>query len=360
MKKTKAPTRPKLFLILAALCLCGAASAQPAKKFEPTPAQAADAARLRGALAGALGEDFELTRERLARRSDWHGGGLYWLAHLRARRAGEFHVAYKYRYNDRVRPQDPLYSFVERRTFVRVGPRGCARRPRSNSVCVGDTVILPVVMGDYTEHAFSLTRRPFAPGDPASARLLRDAEDGRLYREPVANPAAKFLRYVGSRAHYSPHRSLGYTMTFEAVFEAVAPGSFNLAVGTTARAAGPSTDVETAVSAGSVPVVIVEPGTPVTVLSSSEAVHGYSGRFSSRSGENYQTTPLVLQPGDRVTLKYSGYSRRGRSPGGENRESLEAGVKDHAPVITLLPFRVDPAHEFNEWVVEFLPPPRRE
>lgn len=359
MKKTKTPTRRGLPLLLAALCLCGAASAQPAKKFEPTPEQAAEAARLRVALAGALGEDFGLERARLARRSDWHGGGLYWLAHLRARRAGEFHVAYKYRYKDHVRPQDPLYSFVERRTHVRVGPRGCARQPRDNFVCVGDTVIMPVVVNDYAEHAFSLTRRPFTPGDAASARLRRDAEDAKLYREPVANPAGEFLRYVGRRGHYFPYRAGGYTMTFEATFEAVKPGSFNLAVGARVSAAGPLTDDGAPASAASVPVVIVKPGTPVTVLSSREDVHGYTGRFSSRSGENYQTTPLVLQPGDRITLKYSGYSRRGRSLG-EKRESLDAAVKDHVPVITLLPFRVEPAQDFNEWVVEFLPPSRRE
>ncbi|HEY0171052.1 MAG TPA: hypothetical protein VGB98_08510 [Pyrinomonadaceae bacterium] len=359
MKKTKVPTRRKLFPLLAALCLCGAASAQPAKKFEPTPAQAAEAARLRGALAGALGEDFELARERLARRSDWHGGGLYWLAHLRAKRPGGFHVKYKYRYKDRVKPQDPLYTFVERRTFVRVGPRGCARRPRSNSVCVGDTVILPVVVNDYTEHTFSIEAQPYAPGDGSTEKSLRSIEEAGLYREPVPNPAEKFLRYLGSRAHYSPHRAMGYTMSYDATFEAVAPGSFNLAVGATAPAAGPLTNAETA-SAGSVPVVIVAPGTPVTVLSSGEDVHGYTERFSSRSGENYQTTPLVLQPGDRITLKYSGYSRRGRSPGGENREALEASVKDHAPVITLLPFRVDPARDFDEWIVDFYPPSRRE
>jgi hypothetical protein len=364
MNKTKAPTRRGPLLLLAALCLCGAASAQPAKKFEPTPAQAAEAARLRGALEGALGEDFGLARERLARRSDWHGGGLYWLAHLRARRAGEFHVAYKYRYKDHARPQDPLYSFVERRTLVRVGPRGCARRPRSNFVCVGDTVILPVVVNDYTEHAFSLTRRPFAPGDAASAGLLRDAEDARLDREPVANPAAEFLKYVGRRGHYLPHRAGGYTMTFEATFEAVKPGSFNLSVGARPSAAGTPTDAGTltddgAAAAGSVPVVIVAPGRPITVLSSGEDVHGYTERFSSRSGDNYRTTPLVLQPGERITLKYSGHSRR-RPSAAEKRESPENLLKEHVPVITLLPFRVEPAQDFNEWIIEFLPPSRRE
>ncbi len=359
MNKTKTQTRRRFLLLLAALCLCDAASAQPAKKFEPTAAQASEAARLRGALAGALGDDFDIARERLARRSDWHGGGLYWLAHLRARRAGEFHVSYKYRYNDRVRPQDPLYTFVERQTLVRVGPRGCARRPRYNFVCVGDTVILPVVVGDYTGHSFSLTRQPFAQGDAASAKLLRDAEDAGLDREPVANPAGEFLKYVGRRGHRMLHRAGGYTMTFEATFEAVKPGSFNLNVGTRVSEAGTLTAAEAA-AAGSVPVVILAPGKPVTVLSSGENVHGYTERFSSRSGENYRTTPLILQPGERITLKYSGLSRRPSAGVGENRKALETIVKEHVPVITLLPFRVDPAQDFNEWLVEFLPPSRRE
>ena len=45
---------------------------------------------------------------------------------------------------------------------------------------------------------------------------------------------------------------------------------------------------------------------------------------------------------------------------GESRESLEAGVRGRPPAISLLPFGFDPAQVFNEWVAEFLPPPRRE
>ncbi|MET0625606.1 MAG: hypothetical protein ABW250_21905 [Pyrinomonadaceae bacterium] len=362
MNKMQHPTLRRLLPLLAVLCLCAPAAAQapkePAKKFEPTPAQASEAARLRGALAGALGEHFDVARERLTRRSNWHGGGLYWLAHLRAKRPGGFYVKYKYRYKDHVKPHDPLYTFVEHQTFVNVGPPGCERRPRYNSVCVGDTIILPVLVNDYTEHAFSVEARPYTPGDGSTEKSLRDIEEAGLYREPVPNPAEEFLRYVGRRAHYSPHRAPGYTMTYEATFEAVKPGSFNLAVGTSVSAAGPSPAAE---AAGSVPVVVVGKGSPITVLSSKDDVHGYTERFSSRGGgTSYLTTPVILQVGERLTLKYSGYSRRGPSPGGENREALEATVKEHAPVITLLPFRFDPARDFNEWLVESLPPSRRE
>jgi hypothetical protein len=349
-----------LLPLLVALCMCASAAAQsakePAQESAPTAAQRAEAARLRGALAAAVGEHFEVARERLARRSNWHGGGLYWLAHLRARHAGEFYVKYRYRYKDHVHPQDPLYTFVEHKTLVRVGERGCPRQPQHNFVCVGDTVILPVVFNDYTEHTFWLESQPYTPGDTSSEKRWRAADDAGLYREPVPNPAAEFMKYVGRRAHYSPHRAPGYTMTFEATFEAVKPGSFNLAVGASASAADP----KTLAAAGSVPVVVVAPGTPLTILSSREDVHCYTERFSSNGGNNYLTTPLILQPGDRLTLKYLSYSHRGFSEGGEDAGALEATVTERTPAITLLPFYVDPAHDFNEWLVEFLPPARRE
>jgi hypothetical protein len=105
-----------------------------------------------------------------------------------------------------------------------------------------------------------------------------------------------------------------------------------------------------------VPVVIVARGEPITILSSGESVHGYTERFSSNGGDNYPTTPLILQPGDRLTLQYHGHSRRGRTAGGENEEALEASVKNYPPVITMLPFDVDPAQDFNEWLAGFLTP----
>lgn len=350
-------------LLLAALCLCASAAAQsnkePSKEFKPTAAQRSEAARLLGALAAAVGENFEVTRDGLTRRSNWHGGQLFWLAHLRAQRPGGYHVRYRYRYKDHARPQDPLYTFVEHATYVSVGPKGCARKPRSNSVCVGDTVILPVVFNDYTEHTFWLESRPYTPGDPSQEKAWSNIEDGGLRREPVNNPAAEFMKYVGRRAHYSPHRAPGYTLEFYATFEAVKPGSFNLSV-TSMTAAGPRTLAEAA-AGGSVPVVVVAPGQPITILSSRDDARGYSERFSSNGpSNNYLTTPVILEVGERLTLKYSGYSRRGPTVGGENKQALEATVEQHPPSITLLPFYVDPAQDYNEWLVESLPPARRE
>ena len=358
MKHTPDATRRTLLTLLAALCLCAGATAQTtkekAKEFKPTRAQKSEAARLRTALAAALGENFEVVSDRLTRRSNYQGGGLYWLAHLRAARPGGFHVKYKYRYKDHVHPEDPLYTFVERDTYISVGPRACSRVPRGNYVCVGDTVILPVVLDDFTEHTFTLKAEPYTAAYERPNTSLHDAEDATLQRDNVNNPAAEFLKYVGSRAYYSPHRALGYTLTFHATFEAVRPGSFNLSLGLSAPGVSAPAN-PAAATQNSVPVVIVARGEPITVISSRESVHGYTERFSSNSGDNYMTTPVILQPGDRITLEYFSYSHRGRTPGGENEEKLEAGVKDKPPVVTMLPFDFDPEDGFNEWLAGFLP-----
>ena len=345
MKMTHTTTR-RLLLLLAALCLCATAAAQSSKEqeFRPDAARRAEAERLRAALATAVGENFEVTRDKLTRRSNWHGGSVYWLAHLRAKRPGEYSLKYRYRYKDHVNPKDPLYTFVEHQTSVRVGPRGGPRQPRYTFVCVGDTVILPVLLNDFTEHTFSIVAQPHTPGDAATEKRWRETEAARLHREHVNNPAAEFMRYVGRSAHYSPHRVPGYTMTFHATFEAIKPGSFNLSVG-----------------GNPVPVVVLAPGEPVTVIAARNDEHGYSERFSSNGGGNdYLTTPLILEVGERFTLEYLTYSIRGRSALGENEEALEATVKDRPPSIKLLPFQVDPAQDFNEWLVESLPPARRE
>ena len=87
MKNRRAYTKTRrLLFLLAALCLfTTSAGAQSSKEeFRPDAAQRAEARRLRGALEAAVGEHFEVARDGLTRRSNWHGGGVYWLAHLRA------------------------------------------------------------------------------------------------------------------------------------------------------------------------------------------------------------------------------------------------------------------------------------
>lgn len=344
-------------LSLCALALLPARSSARQKK--PPPAPARYTSELRRSFVEAFGEDFELLRD--------EADGQFWLAHAKPKRSGHFKLKYKYRYVDLSKPNDPLYEFVEHEIPVWVGPRGCRRRVQDRNytdVCLGDTVIVPVVLGNYKGHTFALTGRELQPQSEPLAESLRmeeaarAEEDRKLHAAPVANPASEFLKYVGSRAYYSPHRAAGFTMSFYATFEALRPGSFNLSLGASVTGALPLGVMR---ASGGVPVVIVERGAPLTFLASGEYVNSYGGAFSSGTGNGYGTTPLLMQPGDRITLQFHGYSVRGVSGKGKAEADPAEAVKRVAPVILIRPFRVDPEEGYNRLIVDHLPaknPPR--
>src|SRR5687767_5477610 len=101
------------FLCLA-LALSRHAGAQPADAPLLDTAQP-DTAQLRQGLAAALGSDFEIVRSEL-HSGLYERGGIFWLAHVRPRRSGDYSLRYVHAYIDRVRPGDPLYTHVEHTT----------------------------------------------------------------------------------------------------------------------------------------------------------------------------------------------------------------------------------------------------
>jgi hypothetical protein len=310
----------------------------------PTAGATPDTAQLRRALAEALGEDFRIVHTELSSGLR-ERGGTFWLVHALPRRAGMFELRYRYDYQDHVRPNDPLYTHVEHTSYIRVGEPGCLRRRQAKDVCLGDTLILPFVVTD-SGHTFALTFRE-PSGDWAGAPDARAAPG----TESVPNPLSAHLGFLGAQRHHMPSRSAtgrGRT-TFSAEFVARAPGRFNLSLSSSPSAAG------------SVPVVIVPRGQPVTVLLWREQVTARheTQRFASHWGNQYMTSVLLLQPGDRITLEYW------PPPTGDARATLfdendgGAGLR-HAtpPTITRLPFHVDPAAQFNAFIAAHLPAER--
>jgi hypothetical protein len=268
-------------------------------------------------------------------------GGTHWLVHVRPTRSGNFHLQYRYRWVDRVHPEDPLYTHVQHESYVRVGERGCWRRREGKDACLGDTVILPFVLERYTGHTFSLAYRgPSTPGLLASDPLPPPVDTS------VPNPVAAHLRYLGARTHVLLHRVLGSTTVRNATFEARAPGRFNLALST----AYPGGVGSAPSPRASVPVIVVPRGQPVTVLLENESVTQVSetSGFSSHTGSQYLTTPLLLQPGDRIELEYNRFTIRGRDDHPQFRPELP-------PRITRLPFRLDTSQRFNAWIAPYLP-----
>ena len=307
-------------------------------------ATAPDTAQLRSALAAELGASFEIARAEL-RTARPERAGTFWLVHLRPYRVGHYRLSYTYEYRDRIRPDDPLYTHVEHASILRVGEEGCWRRHEGKDVCLGDVLIIPVVAGDdggfFTGHVFTLTRLADPAGTPAHTHSAESPpEDGT-----IANPAAPHLRYLGMLVEEMPHRNGGSTTIHYAHFAAEAPGSFNLAVRSST-----SDSTSQAGASGSTPVVIVPRGHPVTVLLTNERVRAYdeTGRFASHRGNQYLTTVLVLQPGDRIKLPFHTISIYGRAGSAD-----EFAVTDRfVPAVSVFPLQIPARYAFNAWIVD--------
>lgn len=329
-----------LLAIAFSLCASAPASGSPhaAPSRQSPHGATADTARLREALADAFGEDFEIARTEMS-----HGmterGGTFWLVHARPRRSGDFELRYRYDYRDRTRPHDPLYTHVEHTSYIRVGEAGCWRRRQGKDVCLGDTIILPFVVQDYTGHVFTMARRG-SSADVGTGVTEPPVQTAAV--DSVPNPLAAHLRYVGSSSYEMLHRNGGSTTVWTAQFEAVAPGRFNLS------------PWETTSPAGSIPILIVPRGQPVTVLLGAETVVGTDRvqGFSSHSGNQYLTTLMLLQPGDRISVEYRRMTISAHQERAEG--SRAARLEDSAPVITRFPFHL-PDERFNAWIAPHLP-----
>jgi hypothetical protein len=311
-----------------------------------------DANALRRAFAEACAGDFEIVKDEFRDRTAKQGGEGFWLVYFMPKHSGEFTIKYRYDYNE------PLYTYVEHEINLNVGERGCRRLSNNGTIvsaCLGDTIILPVVVNNFKGHTFSLTSREAQKDVSQEIQTAwRESEEKGLSAEPVNNPASEFMKYVGRQVHYMPHRSPGYTLEHTAMFEAVKPGKFNIALAP--RMHG---DTQTSLSAsGSVPVVIVEKNAPVTLLLSRESVVGRDEKhgFESYSGNEYLTSVKILQVGDRLTLTYSGRNSRGEAV--RDADDMQAQwLKEVVPVIGLLPFSVDTEYNYDSWIVDYLNAP---
>ena len=143
----------------------------------------------------------------------------YWLAVVRVKRPVT--IIFRHTFE-----QTHSYRHMDIESRIVVADTGCQRtlRPdlRPQTFCVGDTLILPIVIGAHTnQHAFSrVSRFPQYYDSPFS---------GTIDTQEVENPTAAHLRYLGREAHVAMHRAgREASVSFVAFFEATGVGRFNL------------------------------------------------------------------------------------------------------------------------------------
>jgi hypothetical protein len=344
----------KLRFALVTVLLLAPLSAPAAQSRRP---QFSDSASLRASFLAVFGNDFELVKDELKPRPDDNGRDVFWLAYVKPRGPGHFVLRYRFK------PDDKHYSHVERQIYFTVAPRGCRRGPPSFGVygrfCMGDTIVVPVIVSGAAGHSFELIKR--APASDEDWRTIdekyADSRDRDLDKTPVENPSES-LRYVGRRADKRHNRGLGYTLHLQAEFEAVKPGRFNLMVTSSAQSVKPR---ET--PPGSKAIIVVDRGTPVTLIAGREEVRGFTMGHngqeyeSSTSGHGYMTNLIVLQPGDRISFTYLTVTRNGDFERRMNRRGIDA--KDPAeeiePVIGVRPFLLETRYDYSGWLVDYLP-----
>lgn len=342
------------FLIIATFCLVAIGLSQnksttPASKSShKLELKSPDTTQLREQFAAAVNKDFEVLKDELKVRANARGGGNYWLAHVKARHSGYYVLTYSYKEND------PHYSHVERDFFLTIGPTGCRRGPPHTGsysrFCVGDRIIVPIIINNFSGHEFKLTSKEYSSNDDEVFEKARPHDDYTgANPATVTNPASDLMRYIGSSSHKMLHRNGGYTLENYATFEAVKPGRLNLAVG-----ASPRTSPD-----DGVPIIIVSRDTPVALLASHQEVRGYSQGYdgrewvSSSSGDAFMSGLMILQPGDRISLTYHS-SRKSR----EFEWSERSGTKtldEVQPVISKLTFKLKTDYDFTEWLTDYLP-----
>ena len=98
------------------------------------------------------------------------------------------------------------------------------------------------------------------------------------------------------------------------------------------------------------------------LLASRQEVRGYSKGYdgreyvSSTSGDAYMTELIILQPGDRISIKYY-TSVRSRDYERQERARMrdEAEKPEAPPQIIKFPFAPRTEYDFTEWLLDYLP-----
>lgn len=284
---------------------------------------------LRQAFVQTYSPDFELVSDEVRE----HDGRTYWLASVKATRSGEFVFRHGY--------ESPGYGhrYHDNECRIFIGEKGCRRELseslRPQTFCVGDTAILPMLVGKgLTHHTFRrVSRFPEYYVSPFQTAL-----DSR----PIGiSGLSSVLTYLGREAHPATNRSgTRTTVQLVAFFEAAGTGRLNLEL----SPRWPASMQQARVLTHS--ILVVPPDSPITALVAEESTlesdeASETPRASSSGGNNYRVSVTMLRPGDRISLSYG---TAVVMPGAEAADAAQV-----EPVVHARPFAADTSG-FSGWL----------
>lgn len=313
-------------------------------------------AQLRKSLLETVGQDFEIVEDNINQRPVARGGEKFWLPHLKPKQSGHFAIKYSFKFTHKFEhPQEG-----ENELFIRVGEKNCYRNLADNfgmaNICLGDTIIVPIRLDNRAKHEFSI-KSTYSDGKSIgtvpqiSSFYVKD-----MISEEVKNPLEDNLKYVGTTRSIMPHRAYGSeTVVLTAYFEVKKIGRFNL--GITQISDDENDDENVKLEAlNTLPIIVVEKGTPITGLVFKENTINYSNekKFSGHAGNNFLTKLLILQPGDIFAIEYARWTNRWNYNDDKSKIE-EKNNKNLKPLIQKLPFTVNKDWSYTEWLIDYLP-----
>ncbi|MFN7934688.1 MAG: hypothetical protein U0R19_15265 [Bryobacteraceae bacterium] len=263
----------------------------------------------------AYGDDFEIVAEG----REEVEGAAYWLVTVRPRRSGEFYFRHRFE-------QAASYRFHDdegRIVVLRAGERRQVRFDSApQSVCVGDTLLVPVPLpAGAAQHRFlKESRFPRYYDSEFAGRDFRSAE-----RAQTHGP----LLYVGRESHMAVHRDGRMaTLSFDAFFEAATPGRCNLRL---------------AATAAPLSILVVSGEAPIQALLAHVSTHAFDKPEQVSTGWSaFDTSLVMMRPGDRLRVAY-----------GRRTVASEDGMRqladEVAPRVEIAPFAVARQPVWNAW-----------
>lgn len=335
----------KIYL-LAAVCFLMAAESVSAIQTDAT------AQNLRRLFAQSVGQNFEIVGDELVRRPR-DTADRYWLVRVKPKRSGYYKLKYSFKF---IKSYSDYPEEGEHTMVIGVGGKRCYRHnnPQNgiSNVCLGDTVIIPIQVANATAHEFSFQaeyNKTDESLEEGRKRFTQWVSYGQV--SPVFNQLSPHVKLLGIKSSAMAHRACcAETIDYFATFEAVKPGRFNLGLSSFEGDAMPGESTKMRPEDGT-PIIIVNPGTPITALVPSEDTIHYADakRFSSHAGNSFITNLMILQPGDVFTLRYS------QSTINYGFGEKKPQIREIKPAIYRLPFLVDKNWSFNDWLVDYLP-----
>ncbi|HRH41273.1 MAG TPA: hypothetical protein PKY82_06470 [Pyrinomonadaceae bacterium] len=307
---------------------------------------------LQSAFIAKFDKDFQFIKGEVKNHQEEKELQKYWLAQVKPKNTGYFTIKYAYHFADK------FYASGETEMNIAVSGKGCRRYPQIirdiGHFCLGDTIVIPIRLQNFSKHTFSLKSKYETPENIEELRKpYSDFYSKELDTEKIINPLDPNLKYLGKYRRDDLRRSGGGTFRHFAVFEAVSLGKFNL--GLSAQGNDSNNKKEKVLSV-STPIIIINPGTPITALVPEERSTYYikDRTYSSDYNKSFESNLLILQPGDVISIPfYFFFAKAWWEEKGILSES-QARTINPTPIIYKQPFLIKTDEGFNDWVNDYL------